>query len=100
MNYTVNIWGSKPNTNDDCWNGKDFDNLDAALECFNGIVEGQFHSSDAVSTQWVEIDGPDIHRERRNPDYQHTADNDDDWLREIQHEHLMLHGLQGLGDLL
>ena len=84
MKFSVNFWGSKPGTNDDCWNGYDFDTLEEALECYNAPVAD-------LSTAYVELDSTSVHKERKNPDFT-PSDDDDEWLHEIQREHLMLHG--------
>lgn len=91
MKYSVNIWGSKPGTNDDCWAGLDFDSFEEALAVFNAPVEEHFHRQDAISTAYVELDSPSVHKQRKNPDFT-PSDDDGEWLAEIQREHLMLHG--------
>lgn len=106
--YAVNFWGSKPHTNDDCHTGADYDSFDEAMRVFNNPVEDFFPSNYGSSDiAWVEIDGPNFHHERQNPEYRATRTcgahpagrsyvgrgvDDDEWTREIEREHLMLHG--------
>ncbi len=85
MSFSVNFWGSKPRTNDDCYNTSDFETFVLAVACFKAPVVD-------TSIAYVELDGPDVHRERRNPDYVDTPIDEDEWTREIEREHLMLHG--------
>jgi len=91
--FSVNVWGSKPGTNDDCWYGSDFNTLEEATAAFLG---DQIYCGHIDTTSpWIELDGPNVHRERKNEHCQPRQsqfDDDDEWLREIQREHLMLHG--------
>ena len=93
MNFSVNVWGSKPGTNDDCWYGSDHETLEAAVAAFEGdqIYVGHLDTT----SPWIELDGPGVHRERRNPHCvprRSLFDDDAEWQREIEREHLMLHG--------
>ncbi len=87
-NYEVNFWGSKPGTNDDCWNGEDFELAADAMFCFLAEV-------DDTSTAWIELIGPNTHIARQNPDFVKSNDNDDDWNREVQMQDAMMHGVDG-----
>lgn len=67
MTYSVNLWGSNPDLdNDDCWTGVEFSTRDEAIAAFNNPT-GTFGSMRHVvltEGEWIEIDGPDIHEER------------------------------------
>ncbi len=67
--YTVNIWGSKPGTNDDCWTGGDFADLAAARAAYADPSSMSTYIRNTIAGAtgevWVEIDGPDVHMERR-----------------------------------
>ena len=92
--YAVNYWGSKPGTDDDCYTGIDFDTRKQAEEAFEAPVSKSFNTCVA----WVELDGPDVHKERQNPDYRPQPDNDDDWRREIAMQAGMGLGIQAYND--
>jgi hypothetical protein len=66
--YTVNLWGSKPGTNDDCWTGDDFATR-AEAEAVYANPEAHFSAQHTRGVAWFQIDGPDIHEERENPAY-------------------------------
>jgi hypothetical protein len=94
MTYSVNFWGSWPGTNDDCYTGGDYATLEAAEAVFNAPV-ADFHppKHDSSDVQYVELVGPGTQRERKNPEYVPAGDHDDgEWTRELEREHLMLHG--------
>jgi hypothetical protein len=65
--YTVNFWGSVPGTNDDCWSGLDFDSRDEALAFYHSDTFPGMAPHSICGWVWVEIDGPDLHEERKNP---------------------------------
>jgi len=94
--YLVNLWGSKPGTNDDWWNSKDFETKEEALACFEK-PEDYFKKLEP-SDVFIEIDGPDIHQERRiAPDYK-EKDDCSDWQREMAMQNGMAFGVQGYND--
>jgi hypothetical protein len=63
MSYSVNHWGSHPDLdNDDCNTGADFDTLDEAKA-------SEMYKSADYSTEYIELDGPDINEVRKNPNY-------------------------------
>jgi hypothetical protein len=64
MKYTVSLWGSKPGTNDDCHTGANYNTKAEALRVY-AQPEQYFSPVSWRSTVWVEIDGSDIHEERR-----------------------------------
>jgi len=80
--YSVNLWGSKPGTDDDCWSGAEFDTEAEARACYLDPWP-HFYPHAKRETAWVELDGPDIHEERRNHSFQRRRrDDGDDWRRE------------------
>ena len=94
--YSVNIWGSHPDdNNDDCWEGGDYSTREEALEVFNN-PKGHFVSAFA----YIEIDGPDLYKVRKNPDYVPEPDDDDDWRREMAMEAGMLHGIDAYNEMM
>lgn len=86
--YSVNFWGSKPGDNDDCFTGFDFEEKEAALKFYAGVHP--------IHYAWIELDGPDIHEERKNPHYKRRDDRE--WQREIAMEAGMLHGCDAYND--
>jgi len=74
---SVNFWGSHPDEdNDDCWTGADYDSLAEAKVEFEKEVADR-------EVAWIVLDGPGIHMERKNPNFNPAPDNDDEWRREI-----------------
>lgn len=98
--YSVNFWGSKPGTDDDCWTGIDFADRHEAMAAFHARPLDLVSYGSAVSTAWIEIDGPDMHAERENPDYDREAEVDDadDWRREFRMQNAMAFGVAGWND--
>lgn len=102
--FTVDLWGSHPDeNNDDCWTGSDWDTMEEAVKAFEDI--GSWCSwGDSRSTQWIilsERTGEGeltILRERRNPNYKPSRDNDDDWRREQAMQAGMAFGCDGYND--
>ena len=91
--YSVNTWGSKPGTNDDCWMGIDFASEVGAVECFDN-PERFFN---LVDVAFVELDGPGVHKERRvGPD--NGPDDFSDWNREAAIQSGMVFGCAGYND--
>lgn len=63
--YSVNLYGSHPDANnDDCWTGDDFETKEQALRVFNNPWEHFNRSSNESCTAYIEIDGPDINQVR------------------------------------
>lgn len=65
--YTVNLWGSNPNLeNDDCWTGCDYATREEALAAYADprATFGGIPGVVLTEGEWVEIDGPDVHEER------------------------------------
>lgn len=68
MKYTVLFHCEDPEVNYDlCSYTKEFTRLDIALETFNAKLSEKDSLSNGISH--VEIDGPDINKVRKNPDY-------------------------------
>lgn len=94
MTYSVNLWGSHPeNENDDCWCGSDFATLAEATAAFNNPA-----SAFKYETNWayVEIDGPGINEVRKNPNYRKPRYSDDG--NEFAMQQGMAFGCDGYND--
>lgn len=99
MSYTVDLYGSHPDDrNDDCHTGDDFPTLEEALEAFNNPEE--YFPNDYQHAAYILLDGPDIHKIRKNPDFQPIPDNDAQWRREMAMEAGMLHGVEAYNDFM
>jgi len=60
--YSILHWGSHPDQdNDDCYTGSDFATKEEALL--------DFAVNAGCEIEYIEIDGPDIHEIRKNPNY-------------------------------
>ena len=65
--YRVNLWGSKPGENDDCWTGDDFACREEAILAYREVVMFPDHSKLAKvcgsrgAWEYVMLDGPDAH---------------------------------------
>jgi len=64
MSWEVNLWGSRPGDNDDCWTGKDFPTEAEARVAYLD-PERTFSAVDMRSTVFVELVGPGVSEERR-----------------------------------
>lgn len=88
VTYGVNLWGSRPGTNDDCWAGHDYTNRAAALGAYDDPFGGcYFHVSynDPHRELWVELAGPGLHEVRCiwKGDAKVQGEPDLEWQREI-----------------
>lgn len=97
--YSVNHWGSHPDEgNDDCWTGWDFATLAEAEAEFNNptfIAYTDFERGVA----YIQMDGPDIYRVRKNPGFKPSPEpSDREWRREIAMEEGMLNGIDSYND--
>lgn len=99
--YHVNLWGSKPGTNDDCWTGTEVETLEEALQIYNDPW-GRFKGFDfsRSSTAYIELVGPNVYKTRQNPEYDDREDDDDDWRREMAREAGMLHGVSAYNEVM
>jgi hypothetical protein len=98
MTYAVNFWGSKPHTNDDCHTGTDFETREAAMEAFNADPSAVIPWLKSADVAWVELDGPGIRRERRNPAHVVTPDDFAADLAEAAMQAGMAFGTAGYND--
>ena len=74
--YSVNYWGSHPDAgNDDCWTGRDFDTREEAENVFLSEFKG-LPGTPSRDVAWIELDGPAVHRERANPGFRPSRDDD------------------------
>jgi len=102
-NYTVNLWGSEPGTNDDCWTGEDFETKEAALATYQdpwgvGGYDQSYYAPKGDEC-WIEVDGPNIHEERCiQKATRKLRDDDDDWKREIANQAGLAFGCDGYND--
>ncbi len=61
--YSVCHWGSHPDLdNDDCYTGDDFDTLEEAKA-------SKMYQEAEYSVEYIELDGPDVHELKKNPNY-------------------------------
>ena len=102
MPYGVNMWGSRPGTNDDCHTGVDFSSRADAEAFYAAPFEGPHATTFWCNSlrspgTWLEIDGPDIHEERCVTPGK-RRDDDDDWRRERAMEAGMAFGCDGYND--
>lgn len=94
--YSVCFFGSHPDLeNDDCWTGADFDTKAEALDFYNNP---KIDWANEVCSAYIEIDGPDIHEVRKNPDFIPEVIDGSDWKSEIRMQAAMGHGIQGWND--
>jgi len=105
--WAVNLWGSKPGTEDDCYTGSDFDNLAEALEAYRDPkAYAEAHdwkgwTSALEYCRWIEICGPatDWERElfptsKRHQQLERELRREhEEWRREQAREAGMLHGI-------
>lgn len=98
MTYSVNFWGSKPGTNDDCYMGEDYTTYEEANAVFVAPVHKFAPHMSTSDVAFVELDGPDVHFERPNPDFVPSTVDNADWHREMQVEAGMLHGVAAYND--
>jgi hypothetical protein len=90
--YSVNYWGSNPDSsNDDCHTGFDFETLAEAEACFAAPLPVKNCPLSDVHT--FELDGPDVHKERRNPSFR--AKSDAAGIAEWERENAMQAGMGG-----
>lgn len=101
MTYDVNIWESKPGTNDDCNTGDEFATREEAERAYANPREAfPFAFQGVHGERWVEIDGPDIHEERKvcGPHPAHKPDDMSDWRNEFAMQQGMGLGVNAYND--
>jgi len=98
--YSVNLWGSDPNEeNDDCWTGQDFNTLSEAEAFYdNPFADAAFAQHFQRCSAFIELDGPNVHKQRPNPGFKPSPVNDDDWNREIAMQAGMMGGCDAYND--
>lgn len=88
--YSVNLWGSKPHTDDDCHTGDDFETEAEARKAYDypythfkgpqGMSGEDYYGGDEL---WVELVGPGVSEERQLVKGRMKRKDDDvDWRRE------------------
>lgn len=96
--YQVRFYQSHPSEdNDDCITGEDYDSHEAAMAAFEQQPP-TWSNGRPILCQWIVLDGPDEHLERRNPDWRAVADDDDDWRRERANQAGMAGGAEAFND--
>lgn len=67
--FTVNLWCSKPGTNDDCWTGSDYTDEAAARAAYADPTTMSEYIARTIAASdgelWLELDGPGVHEERQ-----------------------------------
>lgn len=101
LSFSVNLWGSKPNTNDDCHTGADYENeVDAQAAYANPAAMSPYIKRVVESTAselWVELVGPGVRVERRLHAGR-KAKADDTWRREAAMQAGMGLGIDAYND--
>ena len=104
MSYTVNLWSTHPDLdNDDCTTGDDFFTLAEALACAENAV-AHFDLFDLTVHEYIEIDGIDYHEDRKNPVFDAKKasrlrrDEGAEWRSERAMQAGMAFGVQGYND--
>ena len=103
MAYSVNLWGSKPGTNDDCWTGEDYATRAEAEAAFQdpwgvGGFNESYYRTDGYEL-WIELDGDDVHTEQQLQRASRRR-QDDEWAREIATQAGFAFGCDGYNDAL
>jgi hypothetical protein len=95
----VNLWGSHPSQdNDDCWTGVDFETEEQALRAFANPTVA-FSKGSIRDTAYIELEGPNLYKVRKNLDYVPSQrDDDDDWLRDTAQQLGMGLGVKAYND--
>ena len=69
--FSVNLWGSRPGTADDCWTGGDFATLEEAEAAFVDPSTMSSYIAKSIagavrdgSELWIEMTGPQLQKER------------------------------------
>jgi len=81
--FAVNLWSAHPDSGEDaCSSGDEFSTLKEALAVADDLWS-HFSPTFKRNISHIEIDGPDFHEVRTNPDYKPSRDDDDgEWRRE------------------
>jgi len=105
--YTVDLWGSEPFTDDDCWAGAAFATREEAEAYLKEVVE-ELESGKRVQggycsnkdTEYVVLDGPDVHREVRIKSFSPEPVDYSDWDNEMAMQAGMAFGCDGYNDVM
>jgi hypothetical protein len=109
--FSVNLWGSHPDANnDDCWIGDEFATIEAARAAYDNFrahfETPNFSIADCAYVELARGDrcGGTLTVEtiavKRNPNFVPLATSDDDWRREMAMEAGMAFGVQGYNDMM
>jgi len=98
--FSVNLWGSDPHTNDDCWTGEVYSSIEEAREVFDSPWDHFNKSYHNTSTAFIVLNGPGVYEEKKNPDFVPSVEDDSDWKHEIAMEAGMLHGCEGYNEVM
>jgi hypothetical protein len=105
--FRVELWGSKPGLNDDCWVGDVYDTQEEAQGVFDKAVstleDGDafwdcIAAHDGFEVAYVVIDGPGVYREHRLDVTEPEPERDDLWENEFAMQQGMAFGCQGYND--
>ncbi len=103
--YSVNYYCSHPDAgNDDCETGHCFVTKNEALEAFAKAPYTDYESSGGFIQRiaYIQLDGPDVHEVRKNPEHipqrKSRDDFDAEWRREIAMEAGMGLGVDAYND--
>lgn len=83
--FSVNLWGSEPYVNDDCWTGEEFATLEEAQAAFTfpGLFFTKSELRDVEYIELIRLDG-EIQFDRKNPSFSgHKSQARDEWRQEI-----------------
>lgn len=106
MDYSVNYWGSHPDSgNDDCWTGYNFTTREEA-EAAYAKPPTYGDGSPVTNTAYIEMDGPGVHKTRKNPDFdgvraaREAEAAERAWKQEIAMQAGMSFGCDGYNDVM
>lgn len=98
--FSVNFWGSKPRTNDDCITGVDFETAEEAMKAFMAEPSDVLSWLDSRDVAWIEMSHPIVSAERKNRAFVATTDDENDWRAEVAVQAGMAFGCAGYNDAL
>jgi hypothetical protein len=96
--YAVNLWGSVPGTNDDCWTGDDYEARAEAQDAYENLTG--FRAADVRAAAYIELTGPEETICRQNPAFVPPRGRDDAWLSEMAMQAGMAYGCEGYNDVM
>lgn len=105
--YAVNYWGSHPDAgNDDCNSGFDYATREEAEAAYANDDPRYENGRPVTDWVYVEIDGPDVNKCRKNPNYdeararREAEAEERAWRREMAMEAGMAFGCDGYNDMM